>query len=185
VSTQQISSGVSDRYATALFELAVNEGGMERVAVELTELAGLIDESADLRRLLASPVFSSEDQASAMAAVLARAGVSGLTAKFVGVVAGNRRLFALRSMIDAYQRLRADRRGEMEADIVSAHGLSDGQISSLKDALKGATGRDVQVNLKVDQALLGGLVVKIGSRMIDSSLRTKLNGLKIAMKEAG
>ncbi|MGB5948052.1 MAG: F0F1 ATP synthase subunit delta [Parvibaculum sp.] len=184
VAADHLVSGMAGRYATALFELAESDASLDAVAGDLKRIEALINESADLRRLVESPAFGADDQARAFAAVLERAGIKGLVANFVGLVIRNRRLFALPAMIVGFDRLLADKRGEMSADVTSAHPLSEAQIASLKGALKAATGRDVQINTKVDGGLLGGLVVKVGSRMIDSSLLTKLNSLKIAMKEA-
>ncbi len=175
---------MAGRYSTALFELAESEGSLDAVAADLASIRKLLDESADLRRLVASPVFGADDQAKAFGAILDRAGIKGLVANFAGLVIKNRRLFALPDMITGFTRLLAAKRGEMSADVTSAHPLSDAQLASLKQSLKTATGRDVQINTKVDGGLLGGLIVKVGSRMIDSSLKTKLNSLKLAMKEA-
>ncbi len=184
MAADHLVSGMAGRYATALFELAESDASLDAVAGDLKRIEALINESADLRRLVESPAFGADDQARAFAAVLERAGIKGLVANFVGLVIRNRRLFALPAMIVGFGRLLADKRGEMSADVTSAHPLSEAQIASLKGALKAATGRDVQINTKIDEGLLGGLVVKVGSRMIDSSLLTKLNSLKIAMKEA-
>lgn len=175
---------MAGRYATALFELAEAQGSLDAVAADLASIRKLLDESADLRRLVLSPVFGADDQAKAFGAILDRAGIKGLVANFTGLVIKNRRLFALPDMITGFTRLLAAKRGEMSADVTSAHALSDAQLASLKQSLKTATGRDVQINTKVDEGLLGGLIVKVGSRMIDSSLKTKLNSLKLAMKEA-
>lgn len=175
---------MAGRYATALFELAESEGQFDAVAGNLASIQALINESDDLRRLVLSPVFSADEQGRAFAAILERAGIKGLVANFTGLVIRNRRLFALPDMITGFNRLLAAKRGEMSADVTSAHPLSEAQIAGLKQSLKTATGRDVQINAKVDAGLLGGLVVKVGSRMIDSSLKTKLSSLKIAMKEA-
>lgn len=177
-------SGVAGRYATALFELAEAQSALDAVAADLDGIRAMMNESEDLLRLVRSPIYSAEEQGRAFAAILDKAGASGLVKNFVGLVIQNRRLFALPDMISAYRAILAAKRGEMTADVTSAHPLADAQIESLKAALKSATGRDVNINTKVDAALLGGLVVKVGSRMIDSSLRTKLNSLKIAMKEA-
>lgn len=177
-------SGVAGRYATALFELAEAQSALDAVAADLGGIRAMMNESEDLLRLVRSPIYSAEEQGRAFAAILDKAGASGLVKNFVGLVIQNRRLFALPDMISAYRAILAAKRGEMTADVTSAHPLADAQIESLKAALKSATGRDVHINTKVDAALLGGLVVKVGSRMIDSSLRTKLNSLKIAMKEA-
>ena len=180
-----LASGVAGRYATALFELADQAGALDTVAADLQGLSGLIDTSVDLKRLMRSPVFSTDEQAAAMSAILTKAGVQTLTQNFIGVVIANRRIFALQDMIRAYGQLLAQSRGEISADVTSAHPLGDPQVAALKEALNAAMGRDVQIETRVDKELLGGLVVKVGSRMIDSSLRTKLNNLKFAMKEAG
>jgi F-type H+-transporting ATPase subunit delta len=177
-------SGMADRYATALFELADSASSLDATAADLGRIASLINESDDLRRLVLSPVFGADDQARAFSAVLDKVGIKGLVANFVGLVIQNRRLFALPDMIRGFNALLAARRGEVTADVTSAHPLNDAQIQSLKASLKAATGRDVTLNTKVDASLLGGLVVKVGSRMIDSSLKTKLTSLKLAMKEA-
>tara|TARA_E500000305_G_scaffold66920_1_gene53246 strand:- start:491 stop:1135 length:645 start_codon:yes stop_codon:yes gene_type:complete len=180
-----LASGVAGRYATALFELADQAGALDTVAADLQGLSGLIDTSDDLKRLVRSPVFSTDEQAAAMSAILTKAGVQTLTQNFIGVVIANRRIFALQDMIRSFGQLLAQSRGEISADVTSAHPLGDPQVAALKEALNAAMGRDVQIETRVDKELLGGLVVKVGSRMIDSSLRTKLNNLKFAMKEAG
>ena len=141
--------------------------------------------SDDLRRMVMNPVFSADDQGKAVKAVLAKAGVGGLAANFLQVLAKNRRLFALPDMIKGFRAIAARERGEVTADVASAHTLTDAQLQALKDTLKSSVGKDVQINAEVDPSLLGGLVVKIGSRMIDSSLKTKLNALKVAMKGTG
>ena len=145
----------------------------------------MLDESADLRRMVRSPVFSAEDQASALTALLEKAGVSGLTMNFMKLITRNRRLFAVPEMISAFRALAARSRGEVEADVTSATALNDGQLQTLKETLRDSIGQDVQINASVDPSLLGGLIVKVGSRMIDSSLRTKLSTLKLRMKEVG
>ena len=183
-SEHSIAAGLAGRYATALFELAESDGALDQVAGELDQIQRLADASEDLRRLIRSPVFSSDEQGRAMRAVLERAGISGLTAKFVGLVVANRRLFAVLDMIAAYRQLLAAKRGEITANVVSASALTDAQIGAIKSTLAQAMGRDVHLNTQVDANLLGGLIVKVGSRMIDSSLRTKLQNLKFAMKEA-
>ena len=183
-SNQTETSGVAGRYATALFELAVDRHVIDEVANDLQTLQSMIDESADLRSLIRSPLFSREQQSDAMGAVLASAGLSDLVRNFVGVVAGNRRLFALEGMIDAYRGLVADHRGEVTATVTSAAALSDSQRSAVEQALKQAIGSNVSVSTDVDPDLIGGMVVRVGSRMVDSSLRTKLQRLQLAMKGA-
>lgn len=184
LASEQHVSGMAGRYATALFELAEAANSLDATASELARIGALINGSDDLRRLVLSPVFGADDQARAFGAVLDKAGIKGLVANFIGLVIQNRRLFALPAMIAGFNGLLAVKRGEVTADVTSAHALSDAQLQSLKASLKTATGKDVQINANVDASLLGGLVVKVGSRMIDSSLKTKLNSLKLAMKEA-
>lgn len=176
---------MAGRYANALFELAVEEKALDRVMSELDAFAALLDESEDLRRLVRSPVFSADEQARALAAILKRAEIKGLTANFLGVVAHNRRLFAIPEMIKDYRALLAAHRGETTAEVASAQALDADELKALKAAIKEAMGTDVVVHARVDESLLGGLVVKVGSRQIDTSLRSKLNNLRIALKEVG
>ncbi len=180
-----MTSGVAGRYAAALFELADGQKSIDAVESDLNGLQTLLDESDDLRRLVESPAFTKEAQGQALAAVLDKAGVKGLTAQFIGVVADNRRLFALPGMIKAYKQMAAEKRGEISAEVTSAVELTAGQRKELSESLKEKLGSDVQLVEKVDQSILGGLIVKVGSRMIDTSLKTKLNALKYAMKEVG
>jgi F-type H+-transporting ATPase subunit delta len=183
--TTSHSSGVADRYANALFELANEAGGLDSAERDLKNFAALLSESADLKRLVASPVFSADEQARAVSAVLDKAGIGGLTANLIKVAAKNRRLFVVPDMITAFGRILARHRGEVSAEVVSAEPLSDRHVAELKAALKSSLGKDVALETKVDPSLIGGLIVKVGSRMIDGSLRTKLNSLKLAMKEVG
>ncbi|WP_142593127.1 F0F1 ATP synthase subunit delta [Pseudorhizobium endolithicum] len=183
--TSQLISGVAERYASSLFELALEAGSVEAVGADLDRFQGLIDESADLKRLIESPVFSADEQQRAVSAVAAKAGIAGMVGNFLKVVAANRRLFALPGMIRAFRQIAAAHRGEVTAEVTSAHALTPAQEQELKSALKGVTGKDVVVAVKVDPSLLGGLIVKVGSRQIDTSLRTKLSTLKLALKEVG
>jgi F-type H+-transporting ATPase subunit delta len=176
---------VADRYASSLFELALDANAVDQVRADLDRFQAMIDESDDLKRLIASPVFSSGDQARAVAAIADKAGIRGVVANFLKVVAGNRRLFALPGMIRAFHAIVARHRDEVTAEVVSAHALSAAQEQELKSALKGVTGKDVTIAMTVDPTILGGLIVKVGSRQIDSSLRTKLSTLKLALKEVG
>ena len=178
-------SGVSGRYATALFELARDQKAVDAVKADLDGFDALLNESADLARLVRSPVFSADSQSRALAAVLDKAGITGISANFLKVLTANRRLFAIADVIRAYRALVAQYKGEATADITVAEKLSDKNLDALKAALKSVTGKDVALNVKVDPSIIGGLVVKLGSRMVDSSLRTKLNSIKHAMKEAG
>jgi F-type H+-transporting ATPase subunit delta len=181
---QTRTSGVAGRYATALFDLAVDQGAVDSTANDLAGLQALIDESGDLRRLIRSPLFSRDQQQAAMDAVLERAGISRLVRNFVAVVARNRRLFALEAMIKAYRELLARHRGEVTAEVVSAAPLSESQRAAVELALKQAIGANVTVNADVDPSLIGGMIVRVGSRMVDSSLRSKLQRLQLVMKGA-
>lgn len=184
-SEDQSVSGVSGRYATALFDLAREEKSIDVVSTDLDKFDAMLADSADLARLVRSPVFSSDTQLKALTAILDKAGISGITAKFLKVLTANRRLFAVADVSRAFRALVARFKGEATADVTVAEALSDKNLDSLKTALKSVTGKDVVLNVKVDPSIIGGLVVKLGSRMVDSSLRTKLNAIKHAMKEAG
>jgi F-type H+-transporting ATPase subunit delta len=178
-------SGVAERYAGSLFELASDSNSVEAVDRDLSRFETLLEGSEDLKRLISSPVFSADDQYKAISAIVDRAGITGLVGNFLKVVARNRRLFAVPGMIAAYRRIAAAARGEVSADVVSAHALDAAQQDELRTALKSVAGKDVAINLTVDPSILGGLVVKMGSRQIDTSLKTKLNSLKLALKEVG
>lgn len=183
--TGSLISGVAERYAGSLFELARESKSVEGVEKDLSRVEALIAGSDDLKRLIASPVFSAEDQFKAISAIADKAGITGLVGNFLRVVARNRRLFAVPGMIAAYRRIAAERRGEVAAEVTAAHALSAEQKKELAAALKQVAGKDVAVAVTVDPAILGGLVVKLGSRQIDTSLKTKLNSLKLALKEVG
>jgi F-type H+-transporting ATPase subunit delta len=177
-------SGVAGRYATALFDLARDANSIDAVQADLQRFDGLIAESADLARLVRSPVFSADEQLSALSSVLERAGIGGLAAQFLKLVTRNRRLFAVQDMGRGYRDLVAQHRGEVTAEVTVAEAIKDDHVTALRNALKAISGKDVDLKIKVDPAIIGGLVVKLGSRMVDSSLRTKLNSIKHAMKEA-
>lgn len=178
-------AGVSGRYASALFELALEEKALEQIDGDLGDFEALLNESDDLMRLVRSPAFSAEEQSRAISAVLDKAGMDGLARNFIALVAKNRRLFAVLDMIRDFRKLLAAHRGEVSADVISAHKLSGKQLDALKASLRKATGSEVRMETRVDEALLGGLVVKVGSRMVDGSLKTKLDNLRLAMKEVG
>jgi F-type H+-transporting ATPase subunit delta len=175
-------TGLAGRYANAVFELAQEQGKVDRVAEDFTALKSMIAESPDFTRLVKSPLFGHEDQARALKAVLERMGTDALTGKLLLTLTGKRRLFALEHVIAAYDRLVALLKGEVQAEVTSARPLNPAETTELKSVLKTKLGREPRLNIKVDPTLLGGLVVKVGSRMIDSSLRTKLAGLKAAMR---
>lgn len=178
-------SGVAARYARSLFELAEEAGATTAIEKDLERFEALLEESDDLKRLISSPVFSAEEQKRALGAVLDKAKIGGLAGNFLRVVAQNRRLFAVPQMIRAFREIAAEARGEVSAEVMSAHALTADQESALKAALKEVVGKEVVVKVTVDPSLLGGLVVRVGSRQIDTSLRTKLNSLKVALKEVG
>ena len=179
------ATGLSGRYATALFELADEEKALDDVASDLASVSAMIDQSDDLKRLVRSPIISRDNQLSAMDAVLEAAGVGQLTRNFIGVVTRNRRLFTLPGMIKGYEALLAAARGEATAEVTSAQPLSNKQMSDIEASIKQAMGTKVAIDAKVDESLLGGLIVKVGSRMVDTSLKTKLSQLRLAMKGVG
>jgi F-type H+-transporting ATPase subunit delta len=176
---------MAGRYANALFELAREEKNIDAVRGDLDRFDALVASSPDLARLVRSPVFTAEEQAKALSAVLAKAGIGGLAAKFLLLVASNRRLFAAHDMVRAFRALVAQHKGEVTAEVTVAETLNDKHLDALKSALKGATGKDVDLAVKINPAIIGGLIVKVGSRMVDTSLKTKLNSIKHAMKEIG
>jgi F-type H+-transporting ATPase subunit delta len=175
---------LAGRYAVALFELARDQDALDEVAGDLTGFRSLLQESADLRRLIESPVLSREDQGRAISALAERAGFAGLTQQFLGLLAQKRRLFALPAIIEAYLAMLGQHKGEVSAELVSAVALTDDQLAAVKEQLSKAVGQSVTLATAVDPHLLGGLVVRVGSRMIDASLRTKLQRLETVMKGA-
>lgn len=176
-------SGVAGRYATALFELARDAGVIDAVKADLDRFSAMIAESDDLKRLVRSPVFSSEEQEKAVAALLDKAGIGGLAGNFFKTVAANRRLFAVEAIIRGYGALVAAEKGEVVAEVTVAQPLTDSHAATLKQALDQMTGKDVKLAVEVDPSLLGGLKVKLGSKLVDASLKTKLNSIRTAMKE--
>ncbi len=187
---EQSTASVPGRYAFALYELARDQKAVPSVETELAKFSAILDANPDLQRLVRSPVFTSDEQTKAISAVLAKAGIGGVAANFLKLLAKNRRLFAVADMIKAFRAIAAKERGEVVAEVASANPLTDAQTADLKSTLQGfvtkqALGRDITIHSKVDPSLLGGIVVKVGSRMIDSSLKTKLSTLKVAMKGTG
>lgn len=176
------NSGIAERYALAIFELAVEENAVDAVGADFAALKAMVAESADLARFVHAPVFSREAQKKGMAALLAAAGAAPLTQRFIQLLSAKRRLFALVDVIKAFDALVAAKRGEVDALVTSARPLSDAETASLKAAIKAKVGRDPRLDTSVDPAILGGLVIKVGSKMIDSSLRSKLNAIRIAMR---
>ena len=180
---EPIVSGMAGRYATALYDLALEQRALDPVKADLDRFDAMIEGSEDLMRLVRSPVFTAEEQKKALAAILEQAGIGGLAAKFLGIVVQKRRLFSVRQMIRAFRALVARHKGETRAEVTVAEPLSETHLNALKDALKSTTKKDVALDIRVDPSIIGGLVVKIGSRMVDASLKTKLNSIKLAMKE--
>ena len=182
MATNTAVSEIANRYATALFDLADEQSLLDAVAGDLARLVEAIDESQDLQRLVRSPVLNRDEQGKAMAAILEAMEVNDLTRRFVGLIAQNRRLFALTDMVRGFLEELARRRGEVTAEVTAARSLSDGQVTALQETLQRALGGKVSIAHAVDPALIGGMVVKVGSRMVDTSLRTQLNKMQIAMK---
>jgi F-type H+-transporting ATPase subunit delta len=179
-------AGFTGRYAIALYELADEAGRIDAVAKDLKNILSLIDDSAELRRLVFSPAINSDDQNKAITAVLKKAGAEGLVVKFIGVVASNGRLFALPQIIDRFLSDLATHHGEVSAEVVSAVDLDKKMQAEIEKAVSSIAGsKKVSLSMHVDESLIGGLVVRIGSRMIDTSIKTKLNRLEMAMKGVG
>ena len=177
-----IVAGLSGRYATALFDLAHEAKSLDTVGASLATLKAALAESADFRTLTTSPLIDRTAAAKGIAGLAGALGIDGLTTNFLGVLARNRRLAALPAIIRDFNKLTAAQRGEITAEVTSAHPLDPEQQAALKAKLRAGLGADAALDLRVDPEILGGLVVRVGSRMIDSSLRTKLNTLALAMK---
>jgi len=180
-----ISSGIADRYATAIFELARDAGSLDRLETNLDDLAAALDESADMRALVASPVLSRDVQAKAIAAIADKMELVTELRNGMAVMASKRRLFVLRQLVSRLDDLIAEHKGEVTAEVASAKPLSQAQADKLAETLKSKVGRDVKLKTTVDDTLIGGLVVKVGSKMIDTSIRSRLDSLQNAMKEVG
>jgi F-type H+-transporting ATPase subunit delta len=178
-------SGVAERYAAALFDLARDESAIGSIERDLGAITAMLDDSADLRRLVESPVFSADEQERAIGLVADRAGLTQLMRNFLRLLARNRRLFTLPSVIRSFRDMAARHRGEVTAEVTSATPLDARQEGELKAVLKDKLGKDVTLDLRVNPAILGGLVVRVGSRMIDTSLRTRLMTVKLQLKEVG
>lgn len=179
------AAGIAGRYASALFEIAEESGALDAVEGQLGALKGAMAESADFVAFLKSPIISREEQGAAMAAIAAKMGIGAPVSSVLGLMAAKRRLFCLPQMIDAFAVLLAAKRGVVSAEVVSATPLTKEQLAGLEEAIKAWAGSDIALDSRVDAALIGGLVVKVGSKMIDASIRAKLDSLKTAMKEVG
>jgi F-type H+-transporting ATPase subunit delta len=176
-------SGVAGRYAVALFELASESGKTDAVSADLQRFAALIEESDDLKRLVRSPVFTPEQQQAAVGAILDRVGIGGIAGNFIRLVVRKRRLFAFPAMTRAFEALLAERKGIVPAEVTVAEPMPDQMLAELKAALRKTAGSEVSLGVKVNPDIIGGMVVKLGHRMIDASLKTKLNALRVAMRE--
>ncbi len=183
-SEEPLNAGLAGRYASAVFELAAETNAVDALEKDFAVLQAMIAGSTDLARLVRAPVFSRDDQKKGMDAILNRMEAAPLTRRFVLTLASKRRLFALADIIRAFEVLVARKKGEVTAEVTSARPLTDSETAELKNVLKSRLGREARLHTHVDPGLLGGLVVRVGSRMIDSSLRTKLNGLRTAMRGA-
>ncbi len=177
-------SGIAERYATALYELADESKSLDAVADDLRRLKAMIQGSSDLTRFLRSPLIDRQAQTKGILAVLDAAKVSDLVRRFVAVVGSHRRLVALPGIIDAFLRQLAKRRGEIVVHVASARPLTAAQSAELDKALRGVVGQKIVVEAKVDPALIGGLVVRVGSRMVDTSIQTQLQKLRRALRAA-
>jgi F-type H+-transporting ATPase subunit delta len=175
---------VGERYATALFQLALDSGAVGKVSEDLTTLAALLRESPELKRMLASPIYDSDTKGRVLAAVGEKAGLSPLALKFLGLLAVNHRAGALASVILSFRRLHDQHRGVVSAQVTSAIKLTSGQLVGVQKALSQALGKEPELSTVVDPAILGGIKVKVGSRLFDASLKTKLDTLKFALKRA-
>ncbi|MCZ8260546.1 MAG: F0F1 ATP synthase subunit delta [Beijerinckiaceae bacterium] len=180
-SSSPIVSGIAGRYASALFELATEAKQVDAVSDALDRFTALLDGSEDLDRMVRNPVFTADEQVAAIGAVLKKAKIGGLAANFLQLVAAKRRLFALRGMITGYRALVAEAKGIIPAEVTVASPLSDKNRQAVIEALEARAGKKISLTEKVDPAIIGGLVVKMGSKMIDASLKTKLNAMKLAM----
>lgn len=179
---ETMTASVAGRYASALFDLAQEQNSIAAVEADLVKFDTMLSASDDLKAFVRSPILSADDQVRALGAVLAAAGITGVTTNFLQLVARNRRLFVVGDMVKTFRTLAARSRGEVAAEVTSAIPLSDAQSEALRAELKAMAGKNVVVAAKVDPSILGGLVVKMGSRMIDSSLKTKLSSLGSALK---
>ncbi len=183
--TATLTSTIAERYATALFDLAEEQGALEAVESDVESLKAAIAESSDLAGMISSPLYGREEQSAAIRAVSEAMGLGAVVANLAGLMAAKRRLFALPDVLDAFTARLAEHRGEVTANVTAARALSDAQIDALKQKLGASLGREVKLDIRIDPAILGGLVVKVGSRMVDTSIRSKLASLQNAMREVG
>lgn len=180
-----ISTGIAARYATAVYELAKEAGDIKKLEGDIETLSAAMSESADFNALIQSPLYSRADQAAAISAIAKKAGVSDLMANTLALMADKRRLFVVPQLVQALRNIIAEDKGEVTAEVTSAKALTESQSKKLAATLKARMGKDVSINASVDESLIGGLIVKVGSKMIDTSIRSKLASLQNAMKEVG
>lgn len=180
-----ISSGIAERYAAAVFAIAKEDGTLDKLESDIDELAQALSESDDLRDLIHSPIYGRAAQSTAIMAVAEKMGLLDVLKNTLGLMGTKRRLFVLPAMIAQLRDMISEEKGQVTADVTSAIELSDDQRRALSEKLKAQVGRDVKLNTTVDEALIGGLIVKVGSKMIDTSIRSKLDSLQNAMKEVG
>ena len=180
-----ISRSIAERYATAIFDIAQENKNLDGLEASLNDLAAALGESADLRDLISSPLISRADQGAAIVALADKMALAPVMQQSLALMAQKRRLFVLPQLIDALRALLAEERGEVTADVISAKALTEAQSKKLAKTLTSQVGKTVTINATVDESLIGGLVVKVGSKMIDTSIRAKLNSLQNTMKEVG
>ena len=180
-----ISSGIAERYATAIFEIVKDANALPELESNLDDLSAALADSAEFRDLLVNPVYSREAQGGAIKAIAAKMGLMSTLQNVLALMATKRRLFVVPQMVTLLREMIATEKGEVTADVVSATVLTDAQTAQLAETLKSKVGKDVKINATVDESLIGGLVVKLGSRMIDTSIRARLNRMQHAMKEVG
>ncbi len=180
-----ISSGIAERYATAIFEISQEDKSLEKLEANIADLSAALDESEDLRNFINSPILSRAEMAKGIAAIADKMGLAPVLKNGLGVMAEKRRLFVLPQLLAKLREMIAEHKGEVTADVVSAKALTKAQSEKLAKTLKANVGKDVNIKATVDEGLIGGLVVKVGSKMIDTSIRSRLNSLQNAMKEVG
>ncbi len=183
--SSSLTSGVAGRYATALFEIAVDEKSLPAVEADLDKLSEVLTENSDVQDLISSPIYSRAESRDSILAIAKALGVGALVSNTLGVMADKRRLFALPAVIETVKSLAADSRGEITAEVTAAKKMTKAQQDKLAKALKASSGKDVKIDMSVDENLIGGLIVKIGSKMIDTSISSKLSNLQNVMKEVG
>jgi len=180
-----ISMGIAKRYASAIFDLAIEGKSLPKLESDVSALAGALADSADLRDLISSPVYTRDEQGAAITAVAQKMGLTSVMANSLALMASKRRLFVVPQLMAALRAMIAEHKGEITAEVASAKALTKAQQTELAKTLKASIGKDVNLNLTVDESLIGGLVVKVGSQMIDTSIKARLNALQNTMKEVG